>query len=104
MERPAVSIGLSAREFNHFGPLLGFLDDEPAEVGSRAWKHRAAQLGKSHLHSGVGQTGVDRFVEQLDDWRRRILRSSYATPEARFEARQKICDDGHVRQNRRTRR
>ena len=53
------SVRLRAREFDHLGPLLGFLGDELAEIGRRAGHHRAAQVSKPRLDLGIGETGVD---------------------------------------------
>jgi hypothetical protein len=49
------SVRLDVREFDHFAPFLGFVDDEFAEVGGRAWKCGDAQLGKTRLHLGIGE-------------------------------------------------
>jgi hypothetical protein len=52
MECAAVDAGslrLDVGRADHFGPLFGFVGDELAEVGGRAWKHRAPKLGEPRL-------------------------------------------------------
>src|SRR6266852_808515 len=61
------SIRLDAGELDYLAPLLDFPRDELSEVGRRARKHRAAEVGKPHLHSGIDQSGVDLLVELIDD-------------------------------------
>ena len=39
----------------HFSVLLG---DELSEVGGRAGKHRAAQIGKPRLQIGIGEASI----------------------------------------------
>ena len=50
MEYPAAACrdhsGLMAGELDHLAPLLGFVGDELAEVGGRARKRRAAEVGE----------------------------------------------------------
>src|SRR2546425_7460609 len=63
-----VSVRLGAGKLDHLGPLLGFLGDEPAEVGGRAGKHDAARVGETRLHLGIGKGRVVLLVERLDDF------------------------------------
>jgi len=46
------SIRLEARELDHLAPLLGVVGDEFAKVARRAWKHGAAQIGKTSVIFG----------------------------------------------------
>jgi hypothetical protein len=78
------SIWLSARELDDLGPLLGFISDELAELGRRAWKHRAAQVGKPDLYVWIGRCRVDILVESVDDLDRRVLGRANAIPPARY--------------------
>src|SRR4051794_7047834 len=90
------SVRLRARELDHLGPLLGFLDDELAEVGRRAWKD-CAQLGETRFHLAIGKAGIDFLVERANDLRGRVRRRANAKKCARLEARQKITHGRKVR-------
>src|SRR5262249_1016614 len=68
------SVRLDAGIVNHLAPLLSFVRDELAEVGSRAWKCGGAPLGKPRLHVGIGKSRVDLRVELVDDFGGRALR------------------------------
>ena len=47
----------------HLGPVLNVVRDEFPQFGGRACKGRiAAQIGKTRLHFGVGQTRVDLLI------------------------------------------
>ena len=69
MECPRVpgSVRLDVGRPDHLGPLLGFVDDELAEVGGRAREHRTTRVGKPRLHLGIGEAGIDLLVELVDD-------------------------------------
>jgi hypothetical protein len=65
--------GMSARQWSrlfcldvsgadHLALLLGFVGDELAEVGGRADKWCSAQVGKSGLDLGIGESGIDFLV------------------------------------------
>jgi hypothetical protein len=65
MERGAESAGsicLDACELHHLAPLLGFLDDQLAEVSGRTSKHRAAEVSEPRFHVGIGEASVDLLV------------------------------------------
>src|SRR5712671_961055 len=64
----AASVRFCTGELDHLPPLLGFVGDELSEVAGRARKYRAAEIGKPRFHFGVGKSGVDFFVEPLDDF------------------------------------
>ena len=67
MERSAASIRLGPKELDHLAPLLGFLRNEFPEIGGRAYKRRASQVGKPRLHLGISEARVDLLVELVDD-------------------------------------
>jgi hypothetical protein len=60
-------VRLDASKFDHLAPLLGFGRDELAEVGRRAGKHRAAQVGQPRLDLGLGERAVN-FVKFSKVW------------------------------------
>jgi len=62
-----VSLRLDVGSPDHLGPFLGFVGDELTKIGRRARKHRAAQVGKTRLEFGIGESRVDVLVE-LQDW------------------------------------
>jgi hypothetical protein len=41
------SVGLYARELHHLAPLLGFVRDQPSEVGRRTYQRDAAEVGET---------------------------------------------------------
>src|SRR6516164_5827472 len=92
----SASLRLDAREFDHLGPLFGFVSYELAEIGRRAGKYRAAEVGQPRLHLGIGEGGVDLFVELVDDFGRRGFRCADAEPEARLISRHKLTDGRHI--------
>ena len=104
MECPADQLRLDAGEPDHLAPLLGFVRDELAEVGGRARKHRAAQIGKPRLHLGIGERGVDLPVELVDDLGGRVLGRADAEPRARLVARHEIAHGRDLGQRLRARR
>jgi hypothetical protein len=48
---------------DHLTPLRGFVSDEFAEVGGRAWKHPADQVGKSRFQLGISEARIDLFIK-----------------------------------------
>ena len=84
MERQTGSFRLDARELDHLGPLLGFVDDELVEVAGRAWKHSAAKVGKARVQLGVGKPYIDLAVKLLDNFDGRVLRRADPNPAARL--------------------
>src|SRR5262245_42464687 len=57
------SLWLDAGRPAHLGPFLNGVRDEFPQFGGRACKGRiAAQIGKTRLHFGVGQTRVDLLI------------------------------------------
>ena len=82
MSRGCGSIRLDAGELDHLGPLFGFFRDELAEVGGRAGKRRAAQVGKPRLDLRIGEARVDLPVELVDDLGWRVPGRADAVPGA----------------------
>src|SRR5262249_34856260 len=97
------SVRLDADGLDHFGPLLGFLGDEPAKVCGQARKRRAAQAGKLRLELGVGEARVNFLVELVNNLRRCGLGRADAIPLARLEARQEFSHSWDARQRLRAR-
>src|SRR5262249_670211 len=94
----SASLRLDAGEFDHLAPLLGFLGDELAELGRRAEKRPAAQVGKPIVHLWVGEGRIDLFVEFVDDLRGRIPRRTETPHRARFVVRDELPHGRYVRQ------
>src|SRR5262249_1897688 len=67
IEQVRRSVDFRARKLDHLGPLLCICGDECAELGGRAFKHRVAEEGDARLHLGIGEAGIDRLVELVDD-------------------------------------
>jgi hypothetical protein len=88
---------LDADGLDHFGPFLGFVGDELAEVGGRTDERCATQIGKPRLDLMIGESGVDLLVESLDDLGRRGLRCADAGPGAGLVARHELADGWRVR-------
>src|ERR1700683_4281354 len=61
------SLRLDVRRLDHFGPFLGFIGNELAEIGRRAGKWHGAQSGKARRQRGMGEAGIDLLVELVDD-------------------------------------
>src|SRR5262249_5072409 len=84
------SVQLDAREFHHLAPLIGFVDDELAEVGGRPRNHHYAKVGETRLDLGIGEARIDLFVEPVDNLRGRVLRRADAEPLACLITRYEI--------------
>ena len=97
-------VHLGAGELDHLAPFLGLVRHQLAEVGGRARQQNGADLGEPRLCLGIGEDFIDRLVEPVDDFRRRVLRRRETVPGARLVARQEIGDQRQVRQHIRTRR
>src|SRR5262245_45120468 len=81
------SVRLDVSRADHRAPLLSFVDDQLIEVGGRAWKCGDAQLSKTCLHLGIGESRIDLLVELVNNLGRRVFRRANARPEARLVAR-----------------
>src|SRR5262249_43654513 len=82
----AGSICLCACDFHPLGPLLGFVGDEPAEVGGRARNHDCTEVGEPCLYFGIRESRIDLLVELVDDLGGCVLGNADAIPEARLLA------------------
>ena len=89
---------------DHLAPLLGLVGDELAEVGGRADKRCASQVGKLRLHFGIGESSVNLFVELVDHLDRCGLWCADAEPGDRLVARHEFAEGRDVRQRVRARR
>src|SRR5262245_51494980 len=58
---------LDVGRHNHLAPFLGFVGDEFAEISGRAWKHRAAQIGKPCFEFWICNADIDLLVQSLDE-------------------------------------
>src|SRR5262245_50873634 len=66
---------------DHLGPFFGFAGDELAQFGRRHRHRRPAEFDETCLKLGIGEGGIDLFVELADDLGRRALRCAEAKPE-----------------------
>src|SRR6202022_4699177 len=89
---------------NHLAPLLGFLRDELSEIGRRAAKHRAVQVGKPYLDLGIGEAGTDLLVQLVDYLGGRILGRAEAKERTRLVAWDGLSDGRDIRERCRARR
>ena len=91
MARAVQSLRLDVGCPDHLGPLLDFVGNELAEVGRRARKHRATQVGKPRLYFEVGEPGVDLSVELVNNFGGCVLRRADAEANARLVAGDKVA-------------
>src|SRR6266545_7005976 len=103
LSRPP-SVRFNVRQLYHFAPLLGFVGDELAEIGGRAAKRGAIQVGKLCLEPGIGECGVDLLVELVDDLGGRVPGRSETKDRACLIARDELAYGRDVRQRVRARR
>src|SRR5262245_12171966 len=99
MEYPAseaASLRLDAGEFDHLGPLLGFVGDQLSELSRRSRQRHAAEVSETGLHLRIVESRIDLLVELVDNLSRRGLRCTDAEPESPFVARHKLTDSRHV--------
>src|SRR5262249_14767590 len=84
---------LDIGQTDHLAPFLGFLRDELAEVGGRAAKLYAIQIGKPRFDIGIGKAGIDLRVELFDDLcgrafgRARVRKPSSLQSRAKYRSR-----------------
>src|SRR3954469_5756991 len=81
---------------DYLAPLFGLFDDQLAEVGWRAAKRRGAQISEAGLQLGIGEAGIDRFIELLDDLGGRAPGRAYAVPAAGLVARHEFAHGRQV--------
>src|SRR6516164_9772905 len=82
----SASLRLDAGEFDHLGPLFGFVGDQLSELSRRSWQRHAAEVSETGLHLRVVESRVDLLVELVDDLGRRDLRRADAVKGARLVA------------------
>src|SRR6266478_6091918 len=87
----AGSLRLDAGGLDHFGPFLGFVGDELAEVGGRARKHSATKVGKARLHFGISEARIDLLVESVDYLGGCVFGRAKTVPLTRLVARQELA-------------
>src|SRR5262249_40561582 len=92
------SVCLEVGRPDHLGPLLGVVGDEPAEIGGRAGKQRAAELEQPRLELRILERCVDLSVEPVDDPDRRCLRRTDAEQRSGLVARNEVAHGRDVRQ------
>src|SRR5215831_8701364 len=93
----AGSLRLDVGRPDYLAPLLGFVGGELSKVGGRAWKHRAAQVGKPRLELGISEGGIDFLVEFRDDFGGRAFGRADPVPKTCLVARHKFADGRDVR-------
>jgi hypothetical protein len=93
------SLRLDTRHFDHLGPLLDFLCDEPPEVSGRTCKYRGSKVGEPIFRLRISEDGVGFSVENANDLGWRVLGRDKAIPSARLVTRHKFSDCGGVRQS-----
>jgi Tripartite tricarboxylate transporter family receptor len=85
---------------DHLAPLFGFVRDQLAEAGRRAWNCAAGQVGEPCIHLGIRDGRIDFFVEFFYDLGRCIPDRAEAIPRTRLITRYKFSHSWHVRQRR----
>src|SRR5712671_4066648 len=98
------SFRFDARELGHLGPLLGFVGKELAEIGRRAGKYRAAGQFKVRLDLRIDESGVDLFVELIDNLGGRVLGGAEAIEHTCLKVGDEFAYGRDVRKCVRTRR
>src|SRR5262249_10330898 len=63
----AASVRLDVGSPDYLAPFLGFVGDQFPKFSGREREHGATQVGKARLDLGIGEAGVDLFVELVDD-------------------------------------
>src|SRR5262249_54980628 len=61
------SFRLDVGRANYLSPLGGLLPDQVCAIGGRAGHRNAAEIAKTRFHSGINKSGIDLFVELIDD-------------------------------------
>src|SRR5262244_206033 len=101
MEYPAseaASLRLDAGEFDHLGPLFGFVGNQLSEVSRRSRQRHAAEVSDTGLHLRIVESRVDLLVELVDDLGRRGPWYAEAVPITHLVARQELTHGRDVRQ------
>src|SRR5262249_61911868 len=74
------SLQLDIGDPDHLAPLFGFVGNQLAEIGGRAGKHRAAEIGELRLEVVIRNADIDGRVQFFDDLSRRVFRCADAGP------------------------
>src|SRR4051794_20980650 len=85
-----------ARELYGPAPSLGFVRDQSREVGRRAWKCGAAQVGHPRVDRGVTEGNIDLGIEPFDHSCRRTLWGAEPVPRGCFVAGYGLADRWNV--------
>jgi hypothetical protein len=65
---------LYAGKFDHLGPLFGFVGDELTKISRRTCHLDPSLIFKLLLQFWIGEPGIDRLVEGVDDVGGRVSR------------------------------
>src|SRR6516162_7404684 len=98
------SVHLDARGLDDLAPLLDFAGNVGPELGGSHRHRLRAQTRKLRLYHRIQEHGVDLFVEQFDDFRRRLCGRADRVPNIGLVARHEFRRSGDVRQRGRARR
>src|SRR5262249_58420624 len=79
-------------------PFLVLSSEKLSELCGCSCKNVFTPNGNGLFDFGIGETGIDRLVERIDDWRWRILGGDNAHPAERFIAGYKLGNGRHIRQ------
>src|SRR5262249_33734181 len=96
LPRTLWSLRLDVGRHDHLAPFLGFVGDELAEIGRRASKHRAAQIGKPCFEFWICNADIDFLVQSFDELCGRALRSTNAEPCTCLVVRQRLAQNRNV--------
>src|SRR6516162_9236060 len=99
METDARRLLRHAGKLDHLCPLLRIYRYEFAEVGRRAYEHRAAEVGNPCFYSGIAEARVNLLVELVDDLSGRVSRSADPLPADCLVAWYKVTYSRGVRQH-----
>jgi hypothetical protein len=84
-------------KFDQLGPLFGIRGDELGELRGRIRRHhQRAEIQQAPLDRRIGDRGVDRRVERVDNCRGRTFRRAKTDPAERLIAGQKFRHRRHV--------
>src|SRR5262249_35570304 len=85
-----------AGEFDDFGPLVGFISHDLAELRGRPRQWRATQFGEPRLQRWILERVIDRLVQFLNHLGWRTLRRTHAEPGACLVAGNRFGNGRHV--------
>lgn len=94
-------VGMDVRGTQDVSLRLVISLDQGRERRRRAADHFVAESGELLVHLGIGQRGIGRRVQSVDDLRRRSGGCEQGSPSGELEARQpRLGQRGDVRQRR----